>query len=65
MICEAMGKDVDSSIEYVEDRPFQDMIYLSNSEKLRSIGWEPTRTLEGTLPDLIDWYTGNDNFFND
>jgi len=65
MICQAMDKEFDDSVEYVEDRPFQDMIYLSNSEKLRSIGWKPTRTLEGTLLDLIDWYTGNDNFFND
>ena len=65
MICEAMNKDVSNSTEYVEDRLFQDMIYLSNSEKLRSIGWSPKRTLEKTLPELVDWYTTNDKFFND
>ena len=63
MICEAMNKNIHNSIEYVEDRLFQDMIYLSNSEKLRSIGWKPKRTLEQTLPYLIQWYTENDKFF--
>ena len=39
-------------------------IYLSNSDKLRSLGWSSTRTLKQTLPKLIDWYTSKDNFFN-
>ena len=30
MICEGMGKNFDDCVEYVEDRPFQDPIYLSN-----------------------------------
>jgi len=65
MICEAMNKDFNHSIEYVKDRLFQDPIYLSNSDKLRSIGWEPTRTLKDKLPEMVKWYTENQNFFND
>ena len=65
MICDDMGKDFNDCVEYVDDRLFQDPIYLSNSDKLRSLGWLPTRTLKQTLPKLIDWYTSKDNFFNE
>jgi dTDP-glucose 4,6-dehydratase len=65
MICDDMGEDFNDCVEYVDDRLFQDPIYLSNSDKLRSLGWLPTRTLKQTLPKLIDWYTSKDNFFNE
>ena len=64
MICDNMGKDFNDYVEYVDDRLFQDPIYLSNSDKLRSLGWSSTRTLKQTLPKLIDWYTSKENFFN-
>ena len=64
MICDNMGKDFNDCVEYVDDRLFQDPIYLSNSDKLRSLGWSSTRTLKQTLPKLIDWYTSKENFFN-
>ena len=64
MICDLMDKDVDDCVEYVDDRPFQDPIYLSNSDKLRNIGWKPKRSLKETMPELIDWYTKNRNFFD-
>ena len=64
MICDDMGKNFDECVEYVEDRPFQDPIYLSNSDKLRDIGWMPKRFLKEIMPELIDWYTTNRDFFN-
>ena len=63
MICDAMSKDFDTSIQFVKDRLFQDLTYLSNSDKLRSLGWKPKRTLKETLPELINWYIKNTNFF--
>ena len=63
MICELMNKNVDDCVEYIDDRPFQDPIYLSNSDKLRNIGWKPKRYLKETMPDLIKWYTKNKSFF--
>ena len=63
MICDGMGKNFDECVEYVEDRPFQDPIYLSNSDKLRSIGWKPKRSLKETLHELIIWYTHERDFF--
>jgi len=64
MICDGMGKDFDESVKYVEDRPFQDPIYLSNNNKLRDLGWKPKRFLNEIMPELIEWYTTNRNFFN-
>lgn len=58
-----MKNNFDSNISYVENRLFQDPIYLSNSEKLRKLGWKPNRTLKKTLPELVDWYTKNPGFF--
>jgi len=58
-----MNKNVDDCVEYIDDRPFQDPIYLSNSDKLRNIGWKPKRYLKETMPDLIKWYTKNKSFF--
>ena len=63
MICTIMKKNFDSNIEYVENRLFQDEIYLSNSGKLRNLGWRTKRTLKETLPVLVDWYTKNPEFF--
>ena len=63
MICDGMGKDFDESVEYVEDRPFQDPIYLSNNNKLCGLGWKPKRFLSEIMPELIEWYTSNRNFF--
>ena len=64
MICNNMGKDFNDCVEYVDDRLFQDPIYLSNSDKLRDIGWMPKRFLKETMSELIDWYTTNRDFFN-
>ena len=63
MICDGMGKNFDDCVEYVEDRPFQDPIYLSNSDKLRRMGWKPKRSLKETLHELIIWYTHERDFF--
>ena len=63
MICDGMGKDFDGNVKYVEDRLFQDPIYLSNSDKLRGLGWKPKRFLNEIMSELIDWYTQNSNFF--
>ena len=64
MICETMGKDSDENIQFVKDRLFQDPTYLSNSDKLHNLGWHPLRTLKETMPELVEWYTFNKDFFN-
>ena len=41
------------SIEYIEDRPFNDQRYYISNEKLKSMGWEITIKLEDGLKELL------------
>ena len=45
-------KDYDKWIEYVEDRPFNDMRYYISNSKLKELGWEITIKFEDGLKDL-------------
>ncbi len=38
--------DVDNFIEYVTDRPYNDLRYLMDSSKLQRLGWEPQTSWE-------------------
>lgn len=40
-------------IEYIEDRPFNDKRYFISNNKLKSLGWEITKTLETEIDYLI------------
>ncbi len=48
-ILKAMGKS-DDMIEFVPNRPGQDLRYAVNTDKVRSLGWKPTTALEEYLP---------------
>ena len=37
-------------VEYISDRPQQDIRYSIDSSKIRSLGWKPTMTLDAYLP---------------
>lgn len=43
-------------IEFVEDRPGHDQRYALNTEKIRSIGWEPRWTFEAGLRRTVESY---------
>ena len=58
-ILEAMGRDA-SSIELVEDRLGHDQRYAVNSDKLRTMGWEPERSFMDGLSTTIEWYENNE-----
>lgn len=49
-------KDPHEYITFVEDRPFNDVRYYINSEKLMALGWKPEVTFEDGLAKTIDWY---------
>jgi dTDP-glucose 4,6-dehydratase len=57
-ILELTGSD-DSLIRHVEDRPGHDRRYSLDTSKLRSLGWEPKRTLADGLPETVAWYRDN------
>lgn len=49
-------KSTTEHIEFVEDRPFNDVRYYINSEKLMSLGWKPEVSFDEGLKKTIDWY---------
>ena len=53
------GEDepVENHLVFVEDRHFNDYRYCISQDKLKELGWEPTKTdVRQNLIDLIKWY---------
>lgn len=48
--------DPNEHIEFVADRPFNDVRYYISSDKLMSLGWKEEVTFEEGLQKTIDWY---------
>ena len=46
-------KEYEQWISYIEDRPFNDMRYFINNDKLKKLGWEPTIGFREGLAQLI------------
>jgi UDP-glucose 4,6-dehydratase len=44
---------LEDSIEYVEDRPFNDKRYYISNEKLKQMGWQITTNLDEGLKNLL------------
>lgn len=59
MICEQFNRPFETSVKFVEDRPFNDRRYAIAWDKIAGLGWKPTRGLPAEIPTLIDWYRGN------
>ena len=52
-ITEIMELSATECIEYVDNRPGQDVRYLVDDSRVRSLGWAPTRDFEGSLREII------------
>ena len=50
------GKDVKSMIEFGKDRPFNDVRYYLNFNKLLALGWKPEMTFKEGLKQTVAWY---------
>lgn len=48
--------DIASSIQHTRDRPFNDLRYAVDGEKLRELGWKPRVPFEEGLTNTVDWY---------
>lgn len=48
-VLRVMGRD-DDLIEFVKDRPGQDIRYSVDTEKIEALGWKPAMTLDRYLP---------------
>jgi dTDP-glucose 4,6-dehydratase len=49
----------ESLIEYVTDRPGHDRRYSLSSDKIRALGWEPSRRFSEGLEQTVAWYRDN------
>lgn len=63
LICDYLKIDFKKHIFFKKNRPFNDFRYSVNFSKLRKLSWEPKSRLVGKLPEIIDWYKKNKNFF--
>lgn len=48
--------DTQGAIEYVRDRPFNDLRYAVDGSKLRKLGWEQKVSFEEGLAATVEWY---------
>lgn len=53
-----LKKDIESSIDYVEDRAFNDRRYFICDKKLLAMGWNESIGWPQGLKQTIDWYLG-------
>ncbi len=56
LTCEAMGRDFESSVDIVADRPGQDKAYEIDSTKARQeFGWRPQIAMAEGIRQCVDW----------
>jgi dTDP-glucose 4,6-dehydratase len=48
-----------NDVTFTLGRPFNDARYQVNDDKIRALGWGPTRSIIEDLPEIIDWYRLN------
>ncbi|KAJ6292853.1 hypothetical protein OIU78_024931 [Salix suchowensis] len=64
-ICNLFSKDPDTSIKFVENRPFNDQRYFLDDQKLKILGWSEKTTWEEGLRKTMEWYTQNPDWWGD
>jgi len=59
MVCKEFGVDFEESVEYVQDRPFNDRRYAISWDKISKLGWRPQYSLPEELSGIVAWYKTN------
>jgi len=54
--------EMENWVDYVNDRPTNDMRYPMKSEKIHGLGWRPKVPWKEGIKKTIDWY--RENFHN-
>ncbi len=63
-IADYFGVMHDDVFEFTNDRPGADLRYAPHAGKIeRELGWKPERHLDEALPELIDWYRDNEEWW--
>ncbi|CAB4307597.1 unnamed protein product [Prunus armeniaca] len=64
-ICRLFSVDPETSIKFVENRPFNDQRYFLDDQKLKILGWSERTIWQEGLKKTIEWYTKNPNWWGD
>ncbi|XP_075481606.1 trifunctional UDP-glucose 4,6-dehydratase/UDP-4-keto-6-deoxy-D-glucose 3,5-epimerase/UDP-4-keto-L-rhamnose-reductase RHM1-like [Primulina tabacum] len=64
-VCNLFDMDPDKSIQFVENRPFNDQRYFLDDQKLKNLGWFERTTWGDGLKKTIEWYTSNPDWWGD
>ncbi|KAK4852148.1 hypothetical protein QYF36_021454 [Acer negundo] len=64
-VCKLFSMDSKTSIEFVENRPFNDQRYFVDDQKLKCLGWSERTTWEEGLRKTMDWYIQNPDWWGD
>ncbi|XP_004244296.2 trifunctional UDP-glucose 4,6-dehydratase/UDP-4-keto-6-deoxy-D-glucose 3,5-epimerase/UDP-4-keto-L-rhamnose-reductase RHM1 [Solanum lycopersicum] len=64
-ISNLFNKDPDTSIQFVENRPFNDQRYFLDDQKLKNLGWSEKTTWEEGLKKTMEWYVNNPDWWGD
>jgi len=59
MICEQFGYDPKDWIDFVPDRPYNDIRYGVSLDRIYGLGWAPKRNVKADLPAIVAWYKKN------
>jgi len=59
MICEQFGYDPKDWIDFVPDRPYNDIRYGVTADRISALGWDPKRSVKDDLPAIVEWYKKN------
>ncbi|KAK6946616.1 NAD(P)-binding domain [Dillenia turbinata] len=64
-ICKLFNMDPETSIKFVENRPFNDQRYFLDDQKLKNLGWSERTTWEEGLKNTMEWYVNNSKWWGD
>ena len=53
MVANFFKQDVKKSVKYVQDRPYNDFYYSTDTQKLRALGWSPNYKLSSDAKELF------------
>ncbi|XWS44476.1 hypothetical protein CRYUN_Cryun15aG0048200 [Craigia yunnanensis] len=55
----------DTQIKFVDNRPFNDLRYFLDDQKLKCLGWYEKTTWEKGLKNTMEWYVSNPDWWGD
>jgi dTDP-glucose 4,6-dehydratase len=63
IIAEAQGKELNYQlIDFHSSRPGHDLRYALDGDKMRSMGWEPTKSVKERIADVTNWTLSNNRW---